>query len=245
MTGFIRSLMLRGAGPSLATGAQFATVPQRPRFAATPSGGASVPDPAPGNATAGPARPRFRETGQGANALSVREGKSSSGGDALPAGRSFDVRKSANFPTPVPETNEPFAATRAAVPPPGERHLHLTVPATPLLHDDGTDMDGRQAYDDRTRKASDSHETTAAVGVQSVDRAEDRPSSRVRQPMAQPTSFASQPAPGAPDSRAFGPTIEIGRIEIVIAPPPSPARQEPERTRGFAAYEQRRLGPRR
>ncbi|QRM54378.1 hypothetical protein [Sinorhizobium sp. BG8] len=60
---------------------------------------------------------------------------------------------------------------------------------------------------------------------------------RSRQPAQSPQKDASIPANGT--------TIEIGHIEIVIAPPQPNTRSEPERTRGFAGYEQRRLGPRR
>lgn len=63
---------------------------------------------------------------------------------------------------------------------------------------------------------------------------------------APPPRMSFSPVPAEPPPPAAAPVVEIGRIEIVLTQPPAaPLRQEPERTRGFASYEHRRLGPRR
>lgn len=239
MTGFLRSVLIRGIGPSAAGKAQFATVPARSHF--SPRQVAAYPDP-------GMAEAPKSDRGQPPQ-MTVRRP-----GTLQPEQQPLRLATPAQ-PTPAAAARDGHERTRARVPDaaaPVEPSRHQPAPADQPV---AAQPAGEEVLTTRPVVELDPNLREPRGTPQSaIDPAG---MSRERDPQAmdpslperaiRPEQLARARAPAAIATRSdSGTTIEIGRIDIVVTPSPAAAVDRgPDRASGFATHEQRRLGPRR
>ncbi|RDJ03963.1 hypothetical protein [Rhizobium grahamii] len=241
MTGFLRSVLIRGIGASAAGQAQFATVPARSLF--VPRETAALPDAAyPGMAvTPSP------DHGQPPQMTVKRSAKLPPEEQPLPTTASAK-------PTSTP-AREDLDRTRAREPLPGvEPSRQQEAPAIMHAAAQAVGPDVLKVRPDMNldRGVTDARGTGDRQSAVDLARVPQERDPEAMDPGGQRRAIRPEQQARGHERAAIatrtdsGTTIEIGRIDIVITPSPAaPVDRGPDRTNGFATHEQRRLGPRR
>lgn len=233
MIGFLQSLVARGSGASAPGSFQFATLPSRPLPQAQTWLSPNTQDAASASPTQAPLEVATPHDVITPAAPSLPR-------PAITVERTAQLRTAAAdaapHASPILPKAEAVSSSSGEVSTPAPRvRKHPTAPVqTPLSPTDAASLLHTETIQNARETSREEIITQRREAIYNAH----APAPSHTSPVS---LIGAEPLPAAAAT-----LVEIGRIEIVLTQPPvPPARQDTDRTRGFAGYEQRRLGPRR